>query len=304
MKKENFGRFLPILLILGAVTLFSCGSGAAGETGTEIIKAKEALALVTDGAILVDAQKGTSYDKGHITGAVNISRADIVVNTPVANTLAPAKQIEEVLGSRGITRDSHVVIYDNNENMDSARLWWTMKLYGHEKVQVVSGGLNALARAGASYDKDKVEAMPMVYRADAPKTDWVATAQEIRSWIDNPEGDLCIIDTRTDEEYNEGTIPGSVHLNFAGNNFGDGTYRPVQQIQIRYLEKEIGFDSTAVMYCKTSIRAAQTFLALYDSGYRNLKIYDGAWLDWTQNPMNPVFVPDTSVKLLDSSDQS
>jgi len=300
MKNFKIGM-LSVLMVLAAFTFISCGS-APGESGTEIISAEAALELVNDGAILIDAQKGTTYAKMHVTGAVNISRADIVVNEPVPNMLAPASKIEDVVGSRGINRDSHLVIYDNNSNMDSARLWWTLKLYGHENVQVVSGGWEALGRAGASFDANKVSLTPAVYNTDAPKTEWIATTQDVRGWIDNP--DVCLIDVRSTEEYNEGTIPGSIHLNFVDNNFKDGTYKPEQQIQIRYIENGIDFESTAAMYCKTSIRAAQTFLAMYNAGYRNLKIYDGAWLEWTKNPMNPVFVPDTSIKMLESQDQS
>jgi thiosulfate/3-mercaptopyruvate sulfurtransferase len=115
---------------------------------------------------------------------------------------------------------------------------------------------------------------------------------------------LTIIDTRTQEEFLEGTIPGSVLLNYVGNNFSDGTYKPVQQIQIRYVEAGIDVDEGAVMFCKTSIRAAQTYLALYNAGYRNLKLYDGAWVEWSANPMNPIFVEEPAVLELNSADNS
>jgi thiosulfate/3-mercaptopyruvate sulfurtransferase len=58
------------------------------------------------------------------------------------------------------------------------------------------------------------------------------------------------------------------------------------------------------MFRKTSIRGARTYLALYNAGYRDLKLYDGAWLEWSSNPMNPVFVPDPDVLLLEASDNS
>lgn len=45
------------------------------------------------------------------------------------------------MSEKGISNDSTVVIYDINNNMDSARLWWTLKVYGHENVKVVSGGI-------------------------------------------------------------------------------------------------------------------------------------------------------------------
>ena len=65
--------------------------------------------------------------------------------------LAPAEQIEELMGRKGIDNSMLIVVYDNNDNMDSARLWWTLKYYGNDNVKVVSGGLNAPAvRRGKS----------------------------------------------------------------------------------------------------------------------------------------------------------
>jgi thiosulfate/3-mercaptopyruvate sulfurtransferase len=112
------------------------------------------------------------------------------------------------------------------------------------------------------------------------------------------------VDTRSLEEYNEGTIPGSVLLDYSGNNFPDDTYKPVRQIRIRYLEEGIGYDDTVYMYCKTSIRGAQTYLALYNAGYRDLKLYDGAWVEWSANPMNPVYKPEVASFQLDTADNS
>ena len=91
--------FAGIVLLLAL--LVSCGPKAPGEKDTEIITAKEALSLIQKGgAVLVDARPAPDYRNGHIEGAVNISRGDIVVNTPFPNMLAPASHIEEVMGRR------------------------------------------------------------------------------------------------------------------------------------------------------------------------------------------------------------
>lgn len=292
--------FLLIILILAG-----CGVKTAGEKETEIISAKEAISLISgDNIILVDARSAMDYKKGHLANAVNVSRADIVVNTPYPNILCPPGQLEEVMGKRGISNASTIVIYDANKNMDSARLWWTLKIYGHDDVKVVSGGMDALVKAGIAVSTAAPEINKGVFRASELRSEMLAHKKEIKDQINTPDPNTVIIDTRSMEEYNEGTIPGSVPMNFIGNNFNDQTYRPAGQIQIRYLEEDIDYNDTVIMFCKSSVRGAQTYLALYNAGYRNLKLYDGAWLEWSASPANPVFKPETKVFQIDSSDNS
>jgi thiosulfate/3-mercaptopyruvate sulfurtransferase len=230
----------------------------------------------------------------HVEGAVNISRADIVVMKPYSNLVGTKAQIENVLGSNGISNDTTVLIYDNNKNMDSARLWWTMLAFGHspEKVKVVSGGLNALRSEGAYIGSDVVSPSRLAYEAKDLDMSMIAELKEVKGQVDNPSADTFLIDTRSLEEYEEGTIPGSIHYNFENNNFSDFSYKPAEQIRIAYLELGIEPDDTAIMYCKTSIRGAQTYLALYNAGYRNLKLYDGAWVEWSSKPSLPVQKPE------------
>lgn len=287
-------NFVGFLMALSVLLFVSCGPDFAGNSNS-IIEADEALALTSgDNVVLVDTQNGNFYQMEHAEGAVNISRAEIVVMEPYPNLVGSKEQIEKVLGSKGISNDTTVLIYDNNKNMDAARLWWTLLAYGHapDKVKVVSGGLNALRRAGVAIGSDRVSNSPATYTAKDFDESMMAALQDVKGQVDNPDADTCIIDTRTIEEYQEGTIPGSIHYNFENNNFGDGTYKPVDQIRINYLELGIEPDDTVMMFCKTSIRGAQTYLALYNAGYRSLKLYDGAWVEWSSKPSLPVQKPE------------
>jgi thiosulfate/3-mercaptopyruvate sulfurtransferase len=279
-------------VLLLVLTLSGCGAKYA-ESGTVIISGKEALKLIgTPDTVLVDAQKATSYAKEHVAGAVNIERNDIVVTRQVVNMLAPAETIEQVMGSRGISNDTQVIIYDDNSNMDAARLWWTLLAYGHENAKVVSGGLQELKRVGAQITDTDVEPTAAVFKAAPLNTSMLIEADEILAGIGKADSSMVLVDTRTLEEYNAGTIPGSVLLNYEGNNFSDGTYRSVLDIKIRYKEAGVMPEDTVVLYCRTSIRGAQTYLALYNAGYRNLKLYDGAWLDWVLDTTRPVEIPE------------
>lgn len=292
---KNVSKLLLVIIAL-ILTVTACTSTKApGEKGQEIISAKEALnALSNEEVVLVDAQKSSAYKDGHVEGAVNISRNDITTFGPFPNMLASAKKIEKVLGEKGISNDSTVIVYDNNNNMDAARLWWTLKVYGHEKVKVVSGGLKSMLNAGAKISTVTPEVPGTNYVIKEMNKEMIATKDEIKSEVNIPQDDVVLLDVRTQKEFNMGTIPGSIHLNYIFNNYDDGTFRPVRQIHTLYRDKGITPDKTVIMYCKTSIRAAQSYLALYNAGYRNLKLYDGAWIEWSSDTSLPVQIPDGS----------
>jgi thiosulfate/3-mercaptopyruvate sulfurtransferase len=301
-------RITAILAVLALLAVLAgCGPAAAGESDTEIISAAEALELLAAGGnvVLVDARNAVEYRESHVEGAVNISRADIVVMTPHPNLVAPAERIEDVMGSRGIDNDTLVIAYDDNNNMDSARLWWTLKAYGHDAVKVVSGGLSALQGENVTMSSTMPQVTEAVFNAQPLDESMLATTREIRDLIDEPREDLTIIDTRTETEYlEEGTIPGSVLVDYIENNFADGTYKPVTQIRIQYIKAGVDVDEGAVLFCKTSVRGAQTYLAMYNAGYRNLKLYDGAWVEWTANPMNPIYRDEPESVQLNAADNS
>ncbi len=298
-------RYSLVLFAAGITLLAGCGPQAPGEVGTEIVSAGDAIELMdAANVVLVDARPAIDYRNGTLAGSVSISRADIVVNSPFTNMLAPPQQIETVMGSRGIGNDSLVLIYDDNQNMDAARLWWTLKVYGHGDVKVVSGGLAALQREGLEIVTTQPGVQPATFTAAPLDESMIATQKDVRDQVNDPDPATVIVDTRSQEEFDEGTIPGAVCLNFVDNNFSDGTYKPVQHIRIRYIEAGINYDNSAILFCKTSIRGAQSYLALYNAGYRDLKLYDAAWVEWSTNPMNPVYVPDLEVLLLEASDNS
>lgn len=285
-------RLLPLCITVITLAVLLIGCSPEQQTGEYIIDAEDAIELLQDdNAVLVDTRSSGDYKEAHCSGAVNISRANIVVNKPYPNMLAPQKQMEEILGARGISPENMVILYDDNKNMDAARLWWSLLVYGHKNAKVVSGGFEALKAAGMNVDNQRVARTATDYAITVKHDQFIASTGDVKVQVDNPRPDVCIIDTRTEEEYKAGTIPGSLHFNFENNNFKDNTYKPVRQIRILYDDLGLKRDETAILFCKTSIRAAQSFLALYNAGFQNVKVYDAAWIGWSADPSLPVYTP-------------
>lgn len=285
----------PVLLmaIIIAATLSGCSNYDFSETGTEIISASEAVKRVSDGAVLVDARGGDDFvNKGHVAGAVNIERTAITIQEPYPNLIAPTLQMEQTLQLAGIEREDHLVIYDDNDNMDAARLWWTLKVYGHENVQVISGGMKALAKAGTTIETGASDIKPSNYRIENMNEDLIADLDDVRAQLNEPAADTIFLDVRSKEEFDQGTIPTSVNIDYTQNNYSDGTYRKVTDTQIFYIESGITPSDSLIIFCKTSIRGAQTYLALYNAGYRNLKLYDAAWVEYCSYENLPVQLPE------------
>jgi Rhodanese-related sulfurtransferase len=280
---------LSIFILTSAFGFSGCSDKNLSQQGKNIITAKEAVKLIKDNkAVLVDVQTKEEYGKAHIKGAVSVSLEDITQNVPYPNMLASKGKIEETFKNAGISNDSIVIAYDNSANMNAARLWWTGMIYGFENIKVISGGIKALEEEKLDITADVPAVTKGNFTAKDKNDNMLATLSQVKEQVNNPDADVILLDTRTEKEYKEGTIPGSILFDYAENNYSDGTYKSVQNILIQYKEKKITPDKTIIMYCKTSIRGAQTYLALYNAGYRNMKLYDGAYVEWSSIPSLPI----------------
>ena len=277
--------------ILLAASLFSgCANYEFAETGNFIVTAEESIQLINDGAILVAVCEAEEYDTVHIDGAINIPMSSLVVNEPYKNMAPEKTQIEEVMSTAGISENDTILVYDNNANMLAARVQWTLNLYNNFNVKVVSGGIEALKKAGMNTTTDAIILEPAEYSAGDKQKKLVVSLAYLNLLQDTPEEGTIIIDTRSAEEFKAGTIPGAVNIEYVWNNYANGEYKSVRDLQITYLEEGITSDMKIILFCKTSVRAAQTYAALKNAGYTDVRVYDAAWLEYEaeMNPQVPV----------------
>lgn len=280
------------LLLMLAAMMTGCSSHTFVQ-GESLVLPVEELSSYSgqERVVIVDTRTAEEYAAGHVSGAVNIPTEDIVINVPVKNMLTSKKKIEKVMGSNGISNDTLVLAYDGNK-MGASRLLWTLFMYGHQNVKVLDGGFEAIQNAGIALNTDVPTPEPAVFTAQEPTRNWLADMDEVRQQAEQPDSQVILLDVRSHEEYaGAGKVPGSVIIPYETNFFSDGTFKTTQITRINYLEEKIYPENEMIIYCQTSMRAAPVFVQLYEAGYRNIRIYDGAYLEWSSGSSNPVEMP-------------
>lgn len=287
-KKITIFSFLAVLTAL----ITGCSSHTYVQGESLLVSASDLSGYAgQSGVVIVDTRSAEEYAAGHVSGAVNIPTSDIVINVPVKNMLTSRKKIEKVMGSNGISNDTLILAYDANK-MGASRLLWTMFMYGHQKVKVIDGGFDAIQNAGMTMTADVPATVEAVFTAGEPTADWLADMEEVRNQAETPDSHVVLLDVRSMEEYAEvGKVPTSVIIPYETNFFTDGTFKTTQITRINYLEEKIYPEDEIIIYCQTSMRATPVFVQLYEAGYRNIRIYDGAYLEWSSNSDNPVEMP-------------
>lgn len=291
---SSFAKKITIFSFLAVLTALvtGCSSHTYVQGESLIVPTAELSGYAgQSGVVIVDTRSAEEYAAGHVRGAVNIPTGDIVINVPVKNMLTSKKKIEKVMGSNGISNETLVLAYDGNK-MGASRLLWTLFMYGHQKVKVIDGGFEAIQNAGIELTTDIPTPAEAVFTAGEPSANWSVTMEDVRNQVNNPDPHTVLLDVRSMEEYAEvGKVPTSIMVPYETNFFTDGAFKTTQITRINYLEEKIYPEDEIIIYCQTSMRAAPVFVQLYEAGYRNIRIYDGAYLEWSSNSDNPVEMP-------------
>jgi thiosulfate/3-mercaptopyruvate sulfurtransferase len=233
------------------------------------------------------------YETGHIPGAVKIDW-HTELNDELTRDFVQGQAFAAMAASKGISRDSTVVIYGDKSNWWAAYALWVFELFGHEDVRLLDGGRDKwIAEDRAMTTETTVPApgeYPVVERNDAPIR---AFKEDVLAHLGKP-----LIDVRSPEEYTGqrthmpaypeegamrgGHIPTAASIPWARAAAGDGTYRTRPELETLYLgEAGLKEGDDVVAYCRIGERSSHTWFALkYLLGFDTVRNYDGSWTEW------------------------
>ncbi|OOV27872.1 sulfurtransferase [Flavobacterium sp. LM5] len=268
-----------------------------------IINATELLTIYkTENILLVDASNGPNtklnYENKHLEGALfvdaNTQLATIETDVAVGgrHPLPSLEDFSKTLGDLGITPQTWVVIYDDKNGANAAaRFWWMLRAVGHEKAQVLNGGIQAAEKIGFPVNSEPVH---VVKKEKYPCTTWqwpLASMEEVENVAELPSH--TVIDVREAFRYNgesepidliAGHIPGAINFPFTQNLDENGLFLPKEVLQEKYtaILSDTKSENT-IIHCGSGITACHTLLAIHQAGFAMPKLYVGSWSEWSRN---------------------
>ena len=273
------------------------------QKSSSLIDAAELLSLTRkENIVLVDARTGPDvkerYAKEHLKGAVFVDlETDLSEKSGDAanggrHPLPPVEKFAALLGRLGIDPATHVVVYDDKNGANaSARFWWMMKALGHEKIQVLNGGMKAAIEAGV-----EVSDVPPVLEAKPPypANEWklpVVTANQVADAV--ADTDQLVIDVREGYRYRgesepidtiAGHISGAINIPYIENLDTKGHFLPTEELAEKYKQVFAGRDpGQVIVHCGSGVTACHTLLAIEEAGFSVPNLYVGSWSEWSRN---------------------
>jgi thiosulfate/3-mercaptopyruvate sulfurtransferase len=240
------------------------------------------------------------YETGHIPGARKLDwHTDL--NDPVTRDYVDGQRFAEVMGERGIGRDTTVVVYGDKNNWWAAYLW-VLTLFGHQDVRLLDGGRTKWVQEGREMTTEAPEvtrtAYPVVERDD---TSVRAFKEDVLEHLGKP-----LVDVRSPGEFSGellhmpdypqegamrgGHIPGAKSVPWARAANEDGTFRSREELEAIYQQEQgLSPQDDVVAYCRIGERSSHTWFVLtHLLGFDAVRNYDGSWTEWGNSVRVPV----------------
>jgi len=244
---------------------------------------------------LVEVDVDTSaYDQGHIAGAVGWNW-QTQLQDGVRRDLITKEALEDLLSRSGVSNDTTVILYGDNNNWFAAYAFWQLEYYGHKNLKLMNGGRKKWLEEKRPLTTDVPNYAKTGYRASEPNEKVRAYREDVQELVAKKAvGQL--VDVRSPDEFTGkviappgmsetaqrgGHIPGAASIPWSQAAAEDGTFKSADALKQLYQGKGITGKDEVIAYCRIGERSSHTWFVLkYLLGYDRVKNYDGSWTEW------------------------
>lgn len=245
----------------------------------------------SDNVVLIDIRTPDRYAAGHIPGAINIPREKI--ETPVLGGVIgetrPQEELEPILAAAGLNYSDRIVVYgEKDEGVLSptsgryaGKIYVSLDQAGFDKVHVLNGGVEAWT--------DKLSTEATVLPASGLKLSEAKPVIVDKAYVLNALGKegVFVLDARGTKGFDEGHIKGSYNLPIGLFSDANTLKDSVDELVARLDELGVKKESEIITTCGWGWAASDALAILRDLGYSNIRLYDGSWTEWVQDPKTP-----------------
>jgi len=228
----------------------------------------------------------TTYDESHIPGAVELDPGREFSDAG-GRTVPEKERLASILGERGITADSTVVLYSDDFNQFAAFVYWTLKYYRHRDVRLLNGGKHYWTENGYPTTGVEPTATPVEYDIQPPDEHLRAYRGDVQDAL---SADVSLVDVRSPEEYYgeasvparaSGHIPRTINVEWTSVVRECGRFEHREALERPFAEAGVDGSDEVILYCNVGERSALVWFALSELlGYPHVRNYDGSWSEW------------------------
>jgi thiosulfate/3-mercaptopyruvate sulfurtransferase len=238
------------------------------------------------------------FVEGHIPGAVFFDIDEVCDKTTTLPHMLPQpEQFSAEARKLGLGDGTRIIVYDGAGLFSAARVWWMFRVFGHEDVAILDGGLPKWRREGRPLESGEPSPRPRHFTARVNN----ALIRDLRQMMANVATKAeQVADTRPEDRFytkvpeprpgvRGGHIPGSVNIPYTSLIDPETkTFLPAEGLQAILQKAGIDMSRPVTTTCGSGVTASILAFALDLLGHGYVSVYDGSWAEWGARTDTPV----------------
>jgi thiosulfate/3-mercaptopyruvate sulfurtransferase len=256
--------------------------------------------------VIIDTRDADTFAAGHLPGAVNLREIFTFLATSTAEGLTALKDnFAQSFGAIGLSGAETAVFYEDALNSgygQSCRGYYLLTWLGYPKIAVLNGGFSAWKAQGLPVSTEVFVPTPVLFPSDLDEADVMLTKDEVAAALYT---DVQLLDVRDIDEWTgessspygkdfaprKGRLPGAKWIEwyrFMKPSAQGPVFKSALEVQAECATAGIAPTDTVYLYCFKGARASNTFLALKQAGFSDVRMYFGSWNEWSRDDSLPI----------------
>lgn len=210
-------------------------------------------------------------------------------NSPLPHMLPPPEKFASRMRRMGVGDGKRVIAYDSVGLFSAARCWWMFKVFGHEDVAVLDGGLRKWLAEGRAVEDGPALKPQERHFTPRVRATMVRDMKQVATALKT--GSAQVADARSGTRFRgeeseprphvrAGHMPGAKNVHYASLLNPDGTLKSPAEIEAVFKAAGIDLSKPIITSCGSGITAAILSLGLTLTGAKDHALYDGSWTEW------------------------